>query len=54
MFSFFLSEGRLYAYESDIYGRRIVTYKDGIIFIHLQLRIASARHNFKWVKIKIE
>ena len=25
-----------------------------IIFTHLKLRISSARHNFKWVKIQIE
>ena len=25
-----------------------------IIFTHVKLRIASARHNFKWVEIQIE
>ena len=29
-------------------------YQIWIIFTHLKLWIASARHNFKWVKIQIE
>ena len=34
--------------------KRVDLHQICLIFTHLKLWIASARHNFKWVKIPIE